>query len=62
MHPYISQAIINDRTAELRQQAAVSRLARQVRQARHAGRHATTRHAAEARPVPSGAGRPRAAC
>ena len=62
MHPYISQAIMNERTADMRKQAAVSRLARQARQARQGGRHATTRHAAEPRTVPSGAGRPRAAC
>jgi hypothetical protein len=58
MHPYISQAIVHERAADLQRRAAASRLARQ---ARLAGRQATPRHAARLRPAPSGAGRPRAA-
>jgi hypothetical protein len=62
MHPYISQAIMNERVSDLRRQAAASRLARQARQTRLAGRPALHGHS-RSRTVTGGAaaGRPRAA-
>jgi len=58
MHPYITQTLMNERVADMHRRAAVSRLARQARKARHEAQatRAASRHGSPIPAVPRQAG------